>query len=646
MAVGDVDGDGRVDILSSQYRHDSGDGDNHGAARLIKGRARPTTLRVLDVAMDAAWSYEHGQSNDLVGFSVALRDLDGDQRADVLLGNLDDEGANAPNRSGTVMAFVASMQGELPRQPTFVLSGASPLGQLGSAVAAVPDTDGDGMGEVIAFASGDDRFGPEVGSPLVYPSASTPYPLSFPGLASGAGFGRSVAAIGDVTGDGAPDVVVGAPATGSRALGRNAGVAYLFEPEGSFEPSLFAEFRGHSTADELGREVAGIGDFDGDGVSDFAVAARLEDRPSRSSFDAATYEVDPSCPSGGGNNVGAVYIFRGARGARPSPQPSFVVYGPDVGDGVESIAKGPLDFNGDGRDDLAFGAPTWDRTGAGNSGGVAVVFGRPLQGFGKTSVICNLDFVFRGRSSNDNLGFSLAAAGDLDGDGCHELAAGAPGSDSLEVNGGSVTVLFGHRGAGCPGVGRRVDLATTVRNARAGSALAGGWDADGDARPDMVVGLPGFDNGESVGGAAFVRGGWLGSLATVAVTSTVVEVVAFPTSASGTLVAGTDPAGAAGTAVSLVDGQPALMAMGAPAGDLYGGPGSGWVAVYEVGTDGTVAARPRAGLVGESSRAGGAFGSSLDFVRFGARRSLIVGAPLGSRVATDNGATYVFELEP
>ena len=131
------------------------------------------------------------------------------------------------------------------------------------------------------------------------------------------------------------------------------------------------------------------------------------------------------------------------------------------------------------------GSLDWDFSSpnANNAGGVAFISGRPKRDSGKTIVISE-DLFIRGRRSNDyRLGFS----GDLNGDGCDEIAverlANVGRSDQ-----GIVRIIFGFGGPGCPSDPEMVALASGVTNSRAGYALSGGMDVDGDMIPDLVVG--------------------------------------------------------------------------------------------------------------------------------------------------------------
>jgi hypothetical protein len=90
------------------------------------------------------------------------------------------------------------------------------------------------------------------------------------GLASSE-FGRTVVAGWDGTGDGLPDLLIGAPGSDPGGIA-NAGSVYFL---GSRTGQLLAQFNGQALNGALGSSIALIGDLDGDGVPDFITCAPL-----------------------------------------------------------------------------------------------------------------------------------------------------------------------------------------------------------------------------------------------------------------------------------------------------------------------------------------------------------------------------------
>lgn len=154
------------------------------------------------------------------------------------------------------------------------------------------------------------------------------------------------------------------------------------------------------------------------------------------------------------------------------------------------------DFNGDGRRDLAVGAPFYDVPGIADCGLVSYYLGAAGGG---------LEFRTSG-SWNDGdsqfLGVALAA-GDFNGDGRDELAAGRPRDDVVAgvtyQSAGTVLVLGWDSDLNQPKIDEtlvQLQAAPTFANPEAndyfGAALAVG-NFDGDAYDDLAVGVPGED---------------------------------------------------------------------------------------------------------------------------------------------------------
>ena len=170
---------------------------------------------------------------------------------------------------------------------------------------------------------------------------------------------------------------------------------------------------------------------------------------------------------------------------------------------ISSSIIGPpvpaADFDADGIADLAIGIPQEIVDGIDQAGSASVLFGTPAGLTATDNQLWDQDdlVVADGAEQSDRFGFSLAA-GDFNGDGTIDLAAGVPYEDiGTAINGGAVHVVYGIHGQGLAAPGNQlwhqgspgIDGAVESHDIFGLSVCAG--DFNGDGFDDLAVGVPG-----------------------------------------------------------------------------------------------------------------------------------------------------------
>jgi hypothetical protein len=337
------------------------------------------------------------------------------------------------------------------------------FGEFGRAVSAAGDVDQDGIVDVIVGAHMDASFR---GRAYVFSGRDESLLLRLRApelpLEIGAGFGWSVAGVGDLDQDGFADVVVGKPGGSHEAGGR----AYVFRGQ---DGGLLIELISPNEEEggSFGWSVSGAGDVDADGVPDVIVGAPNED------------------PGGSPEDAGRAYLFSGRDGSHLA------------------TLKSPNEFTGG-----LFGWSVSDAGDAQQDGFPDVIVGawrEESPSFGGRA------YVFNGRDGslhaslespnavqNGSFGWSVSGAGDVDGDGAADVVVGAPDED----NHGRAYVFSGRDGS------PKLTL-VSPNTALFGSSVSDAGDADRDGAGDVIVGA---SYGPDASGRAHLYSGSDGSL--------------------------------------------------------------------------------------------------------------------------------------
>ena len=269
--AGDVNGVGTLSFVVGAPGEESYAGVAYVVAGAVEG---VRDLRDVGARLAAAEPARYA------GAAVAgAGDLDGDGMADVLVGAPDlNDPLAGPGAVFVVRGPVTADQDLADADALY--EGRADGDQLGSAVAGVGDTDGDGRDDALFGAEFADRGGEDAGAAyLVLGGPALSGDLDaveaiLVGAAASAYAGASVAGPGDVDGDGLPDLAVGS--TGESGHGPSAGAAAVFLSPVSGVLSLAdapARYLGQEAGGLAGWAVAGAGDLDGDGLGELLVGA-------------------------------------------------------------------------------------------------------------------------------------------------------------------------------------------------------------------------------------------------------------------------------------------------------------------------------------------------------------------------------------
>jgi len=438
LAVGDFNADGNGDLITSSVAYQT----NAGRIYIFYNDGSiPTTAASADLIIS-------GKSpTSYFGYSMAVGDFNSDNNNDLAVGAFE-------NNSNTGQVYIFYNDGSIPDvtgDADVVIIGEASSNNFGQSL-IVNDFNSDGIDDLVVGAN---RYNSYDGRAYIFysdgsiPTTAASADVIIDGQATGSNFGISLTK-GDINSDGTDDLIIGANEHNS-----NTGRVYIFYNDGSI-PSVASSadiiIDGQAISNYFGYSLA-TGDFDSDGDDDLAIGAyRYTTYTGRAyifyndgSIPTAAANADViitgqatsdsfgfSLTTGDFDSDGDDDLVVGACGYSTSTGRAYIFYSdgsiPTAAASADVIITGQTtynyfgyslavgDFNSDGRDDLAVGAPRYNNSYTGrtyifyNDGSISTTAGTG-------------DIIVNGDMINGYFGRSLLS-GDFNGDGSVDLAIG------------------------------------------------------------------------------------------------------------------------------------------------------------------------------------------------------------------------------
>ncbi len=269
------------------------------------------------------------------------------------------------------------------------------------------DVNGDGHDDIFVGAAFADFTFFRAGRVYLFSGADGSILWTRDGSQADAFLGSAVGGLGDIDGDGRPDVAAGAMGAGLPNGKLLSGEAYVYS--GATGETIYTlRPKAYGTAERFGQFFASdAGDVNNDGVSDIFVGDFNDWR-------------------GGGQGTGRAYVFSGADGSR-----LHIFNGENRTDGL-GPGRGIGDINVDGHADLIIAAYT--NNDAAPLGGKASLYS------GADGAVLR---TYTGAIPFDALGVDAIGVGDVNGDGLQDYLITASGNSFLGLDVGRAHIVAG-----------------------------------------------------------------------------------------------------------------------------------------------------------------------------------------------------------
>ncbi len=465
--AGDVNGDGYADVIVGAPLFDQGEV-NEGMAFLYFGGAG-----VFNTVADAQLQMD--QEGAWLGYSAAgAGDVNGDGYDDIIVGaNYYD---NGQDNEGAAFMFMGG-PGSFNSTADADLGVNQVNDGFGVSVAGAGDVNGDGFADVLVGAHQYDNGQIDEGAVFLFFGGAGAFNTTFDARLelnqAGARFGLSVSGAGDVNGDGYADIIIGSPLYENGQPSEGAAFIY-FGNQGVFDTTYDGLVESNQFNSSFGWSVAGVGDVNGDGYADVMVGARWFEQ--------------------GETKEGAVFLYFGGVGAFNTTYDALLeVNQANASFGFDVAGAG--DVNADGFADVVVGAPFYSN-GESFEGSAFLYLGK--AGAFDTTIDALLDM----NKASASFGYSVAGAGDVNGDGYGDIIVGAQSWANGQTNEGASFIYFG--GSGPFNLTADAQLESNQTDAHFGHDVAGAGDINGDGFGDVIVGAPLYDSSPGFEGAIFI----------------------------------------------------------------------------------------------------------------------------------------------
>ena len=438
--------------------------------------------------------YRGEASGDKLGSIMsAVRDVDGDGHADLLIGSPENDDAGTGAGKIYFLSGANMVDGSYDiTQADLQILGAAAEDKAGSSISSAGDIDGDERFDILIGAPFSDFAGNASGIAYLFKGAYISNGTTSVSSADIRFYGENpvdlagsyVGTAGDVDDDGFDDLIIGAPY--SDAGGTRSGQVYLFL--GSDLTALtysvsesYASFYGEAVYDEV-KYAKGVGDVDGDGLDDIMVGVPQNDD--------------------GGTDAGKVYLIYGSSlsgGSLPVSLSDIAFVGEQAQDKAGFAVQGCGDINADGLEDILVSAPKSDVNGT-NSGKIYLITNAAML---STSMsLSSVPRYFYGETAGDEAGTGLSSISDLDGDGMRELVLGAPFNSEADFQAGKAYIYYSSDiGFGSHNLASsNLSYTAEESNNYLGATILAPGDINNDGNKDLVLGAYGNHvNGANTG---------------------------------------------------------------------------------------------------------------------------------------------------